>query len=82
MGLESQRIWRGGCLDRDLLVAYHLGRMPTASLERVAEHLESCHRCMSALESVHGEKDNLLRNLAALSPRHALGGGTEWRDSP
>ena len=51
-GAENQRTWAGGCLDADLLVAYNLGRISTALLEQVAEHLANCDRCTAALESV------------------------------
>src|SRR5262245_61396671 len=68
MNLESKRIWTGGCLDHEILVAYNMGRMSPALLERVADHLSSCNHCGRALESVQGTKDALLRNLQQYLP--------------
>jgi serine/threonine-protein kinase len=52
-----------GCPDRDLLVAYSLGKLSADLLESVAAHVAQCQRCAATLDRLPAEADVLIRNL-------------------
>src|SRR5262249_39915907 len=62
--------WAGGCPPSSLLAAYGLGKLPPATVERVASHLSDCKRCDTWLHESPEEEDSLIANLR----RCALGG--------
>jgi serine/threonine-protein kinase len=69
--------WKGGCLNREMLAAYNLGRIPAALLDSVAEHLSQCKHCESTLQLLQGEKDTLLRNLEQYLSGASLSAGED-----
>src|SRR6266511_3239444 len=52
-----------GCLGREVLSAYHLGKLPVNTLQSVADHIATCPSCEAALLQFWGEDDTLVRNL-------------------
>src|SRR5688572_26195869 len=48
---------------RDDLRHYALGKLPDADYEEIAVHVETCHDCAAALESLDGTADTLVSNL-------------------
>ena len=61
---------RGDCLSDQVLLAFHLGQLPEALLDNVAEHLEVCSRCEARVQELEAETDQVLSALrrAASAP--------------
>ncbi len=51
------------CPGREQLAAYLLGKLPREELEAVADHVDGCPDCRSALESLEGVADSLVPTL-------------------
>jgi predicted Ser/Thr protein kinase len=59
------------CLRADELTAFALGKLSADAYDRAAEHVESCERCLAALETATEHADSLLADLhraATLGP--------------
>src|SRR3954470_17159232 len=66
------------------LVAFHLGHLPAAALERLESHLASCPRCESYLQKLEGTGDTVLEALrcGALSDTPPVANGPAPTDEP
>ena len=51
------------CPDRDELRAFSSGLLPGPSFDAVAEHVERCESCESALASLDAQPDELVTRL-------------------
>jgi eukaryotic-like serine/threonine-protein kinase len=51
------------CPSEPVLVAFNFGELPEADLEAITQHLESCPRCETFLESLDGRTDSAIAAL-------------------
>jgi tRNA A-37 threonylcarbamoyl transferase component Bud32 len=63
MKLVPRPTYLDACPGRDVLSAYSLGTLAPDDLEKVAEHLERCDRCLETLQRVDDPSDTLLLEL-------------------
>src|SRR5262245_50486879 len=52
-----------GCPDRAELSGFVLGNLPRPSFDRLAEHVEHCPACETALQALDGVTDSVLAQL-------------------
>src|SRR5262249_46893224 len=50
------------------LVAFHVGDLPAADLDRVADHVEGCPACDARLRKMEGQADPVLQALRQTGP--------------
>jgi serine/threonine protein kinase len=58
----------GACPERAVLIGFCLGTVSAAELERIARHLNSCGRCLAALQTLDSESDVVMRELSRPAP--------------
>ncbi|HZY83476.1 MAG TPA: protein kinase [Gemmataceae bacterium] len=74
------------CPSDQALLAFHLGTLPAAEVDGVAEHLETCGRCEGAVQRLDGEADPVLAVLRKPLSTAGRGAGQlppdDWPDLP
>lgn len=51
------------CFERDVLVAFVLGKLPDEEFEQVAAEIETCPKCQAVLETLDDLEDSVIRDL-------------------
>jgi hypothetical protein len=56
------------CPGREQLSGYVLGLLPEGAIEQIAEHVEHCHECEAAVQTLEGTPDTVLSALRQPAP--------------
>ncbi|HVA49942.1 MAG TPA: SUMF1/EgtB/PvdO family nonheme iron enzyme [Pirellulales bacterium] len=51
------------CPDHDSLRDFHLGKLPLADAQQIAEHLDACPACQASIETIGDSHDTLVHSL-------------------
>jgi serine/threonine protein kinase len=69
--LEESNMGSPGCPSPEQLRAFHLGDLPEASLNAIAEHLDLCPRCETLARQLDTQVDGVLKAIRAAAAEEA-----------